>query len=190
MNARLERLNAPEHFTVIPSDTGETPIKNPIKKMTRALAALLACGGADFAQDANKTRDALEWTVALRRRMAHMTNPVVRVHGIANVARVVCPLDPVAASALYREAIASLFNISSSAFSERRTTVLPVASFSGLWKFVVPAALKCDPGLASAAQNQTAQERLDAERAGANATLRWRRPASTGRPSLRCSISP
>ena len=171
MNARLERLNAPEHFTVIPSDTGETPIKNPIKKMTRALAALLACGGAAFAQDANKTRDALEWTVALRGRMAQMTNPVVRVHGIANVARVVSPLDPVAASGLYREAIASLFNISSSAFSERGTTVLPVASFSGLWKFVVPAALKCDPGLASAAQNQKAQERLDAERAGANATL-------------------
>ena len=52
-----------------------------------------------------------------------------------------------------------------------RTTVLPVASFSGLWKYVVPAALKCDPSLASTAQNQQARERLDAERAGANATL-------------------
>ena len=103
--------------------------------------------------------------------MAQMSNPVVRVHGTASLARLVCPLDPVAASGLYRDAITSLFNISSGAFGERATTVLPVGSFSGLWKYVVPAALKCDPGLASASQNQQAKERLDAERIGANATL-------------------
>ena len=88
------------------------------------------------------------------------------------IARLVCPLDPVAASGLYRDAITSLFNVSSGAFGERSTTVLPVGSFSGLWKYVVPAALNCDPSLASTAQNQKARERLDAERAGANATLR------------------
>ena len=101
-----------------------------------------------------------------------MANPVVRIHGTASIARLVCPLDPVAASGLYRDAITSLFNVSSGAFGERSTTVLPVGSFSGLWKYVVPAALKCDPGLASTAQNQKARERLDQERAGANATLR------------------
>src|SRR5260370_23136299 len=134
-------------------------------------ALLLAFTCAAFAQDAGKTRDALEWTVALRGRMAQMASPVVRVYGIAGIARVVCPLDPVTASGLYQDAITSLFNVPGSAFGERATTVLPVASFSGLWKFVVPAALKCDPGLASAAKNQQARERLDAERAGANATL-------------------
>jgi hypothetical protein len=139
--------------------------------MRATAALLLAFAGAAFAQDAGKTSDALEWTVALRGRMAQMANPVVRVHGIAGVARVVCPLDPVTASGLYQDAITSLFNVPSSAFGERGTTVLPVASFSGLWKYVVPAALKCDPGLASAAKNQQARERLDAERAGANATL-------------------
>ena len=51
------------------------------------------------------------------------------------------------------------------------TTVLPVASFSGLWKYVVPAALKCDPTLSSTAQNQQASERMNAERTGANSTL-------------------
>ncbi len=139
--------------------------------MRATAALLLSLGCAAFAQDAGTTRDALEWTVALRGRMAQMANPVVRVYGIASIARVVCPLDPVTASGLYQDAITSLFNVPGSAFGERATTVLPVASFSGLWKFVVPAALKCDPGLASAAKNQQARERLDAERAGANATL-------------------
>ena len=138
----------------------------------RAIAALLlAFTSTAFAQEADKTRDALEWTVALRGRMAQLANPVIRVHGIASIARVVCPVDPVTASGLYQDAITSLFNVPGSAFGERATTVLPVASFSGLWKYVVPAALKCDPDLASAAKNQQARERLDAERAAANATL-------------------
>ena len=131
----------------------------------RVLVCLLVCDTL-FAQDANKSRDALEWTVALRGRMAQMSNPVVRVHGIASVARLVCPLDPVAASGLFRDAITSLFNVGSGAFGERATTVLPVASFSGLWKYVVPAALKCDPSLSSTAQNQQARERMNAERTG------------------------
>jgi hypothetical protein len=139
--------------------------------MRATVALLLAFACAAFAQDPDKTRDALEWTVALRGRMAQMANPVVRVHGIAGIARMVCPLDPVTASGLYQDAITSLFNVPGSAFGERGTTVLPVASFSGLWKYVVPAALKCDPSLASAAKNQHARERLDAERAAANATL-------------------
>ena len=136
----------------------------------RVMVCLLLCDTL-FAQDANKARDALEWTVALRGRMAQMSNPVVRVHGIASVARLVCPIDPVAASGLFRDAITSLFNIGTGAFGERSTTVLPVASFSGLWKYVVPAALKCDPTLSSTAQNQQARERMNAERTGANSTL-------------------
>ena len=139
--------------------------------MRATVGLLLAFTATAFAQDPDKTRDALEWTVALRGRMAQMANPVVRVHGIASVARVVCPVDPVTASGLFRDAITSLFNVPGSAFGDRGTTVLPVASFSGLWKYVVPAALKCDPSLASAAKNQQARERLEAERAAANATL-------------------
>src|SRR5437660_8959911 len=103
--------------------------------------------------------------------MQQMANPVVRTYGTSSLARVVCPVDQSAASSLYRDAIAGLFNVSSGAFGERGTTVLPVASYSGLWKSVIPAALKCDPGLAAVAENQRARERIAAERAGANATL-------------------
>jgi hypothetical protein len=93
---------------------------------TAARAAIcLLVPAALFAQDANKARDALEWTVALRGRMAQMSNPVVRVHGIASVARLVCPVDPVAASGLFRDAITSLFNIGSGAFGERPPPCCP-----------------------------------------------------------------
>jgi hypothetical protein len=119
----------------------------------------------------NQQLAALEWTVALRGRIAQFENPVVRVHGLAGVARLVCALDPVAASGLYRTAITGLFTVPSGAFNERSTTALPVASFSGLWKYVVPAATECDASLVSASQNQQAREKLDNERAGANAKL-------------------
>ncbi len=78
----------------------------------------------------------------------------------AGLARAICPVDPSAASGLYRDAIASLFNLPDRAFAERGTTVLPVGSFSGRWNSVVPAALKCDPGLAAMAETQRARERM------------------------------
>jgi hypothetical protein len=127
---------------------------------------------ACLAQERSSVNDAVEWAVSLRGRMAQMSNPVVRVYGTAGLAHIVCPVDPSAASSLYRDAIASLFNLPENAFGERGTMVLPVASFSGLWKYVIPAALKCDPGLVAVAENQRARERMAAERAGANATLR------------------
>ena len=140
--------------------------------MRRAFILLIAGCRITAAQDSVKLRDALEWTIALRGRMAQMTNPVVRVHGVASVAGLVCPLSQGEASGLYREAITALHGIPSNAFTDKGTTVLPAASFTGLWKYVVPAALKCDPGLAEAANNQRSKERIDAERRGANATLR------------------
>ena len=51
------------------------------------------------------------------------------------------------------------------------TTVLPSASFTGLWKFVVPGALKCDPDLAVIAANPRSKQRMETERRNANATL-------------------
>ena len=113
----------------------------------------------------------MDWAVAVRGRLAQMANPVVRVYSTASLAHVVCRVDSVAASGLYRTALTGLFTVPSTAWNERATTPLPVASFSGLWKAVAPAAVECDPGLASASQNDDARQRLANERAGANARL-------------------
>jgi len=125
-----------------------------------------------LAQDQRALRDALEWTTAQRGRMAEMTNRVVRVHGTASLAGLICASDPVTASGLYRDAITALHALPDGIFKDKGTTVLPAASFTGLWKFVVPAAVKCDPGLTTFADNQRSRERIDAERNGANATLK------------------
>jgi hypothetical protein len=138
--------------------------------MLRASLALFACASC-FAQERDPLRDAVEWTVSLRGRMAQMENPVVRVYGTAGLAHTLCGIDPLAASGLYRDAISSLYTLGAGVFGERATTVLPVGSFSGLWKYVVPAALQCDPGLVALADNARARERMTAERNGANATL-------------------
>ena len=140
--------------------------------MKRVLIFLLGGSFLTAAQDPAKLRDALEWTVAQRGRMAQMTNPVVRVHGTASLAALVCAEDRGEGSSLFRDAITGLHGLSSGVFTEKGTTVLPAASFTGLWKYVVPAALQCDPALAEAAANQRSRERIEAERRGANATLR------------------
>jgi hypothetical protein len=138
----------------------------------RRIACLgLAVCCAAVAQDAAKLRDALEWTIAQRGRMQQMTNRVVQVHGIASLGMLVCPEDRSEGSGLFRQAIAALHGVPQSAFRDKGTTVLPVASFSGLWKYVVPAALKCDPGLADAANNSQSKARLEEEKRSANQTL-------------------
>jgi hypothetical protein len=138
--------------------------------MKLPLVTIAVCAAA-LAQDRAKLRDALEWTAAQRGRMAEMANRVVRVHGTASLAGLICSDDPVTASGLYRDAITSLHALPDSIFKDKGTTVLPAASFTGLWKFVVPAAVKCDPGLTSLANNERSRERIEAERNGANATL-------------------
>ena len=140
--------------------------------MRRTVSLLVAaCCGA-VAQDANKLRDALEWTIAQRGRFSRMLNPVVRAHATASLGALVCAEDQVQGSGLFREAITGLHSVPDNAFRDKGTTVLPAASFTGLWKYIVPAALKCDPALSTVAVNARTKERIDAERVGANATLR------------------
>ena len=139
--------------------------------MGQVLSLWIAFCCAAAAQDANKLRDALEWTVAQRGRMAQMTNRVVQVHGIASLGALVCPEDRTEGSGLFRQAMMALHGVPASAFTDKGTTVLPAASFTGLWKYVVPAGLKCDPGLADAANNSQDKARMEAERRNANRTL-------------------
>jgi hypothetical protein len=139
--------------------------------MARFLSLCLVFCPLAAAQQATKLRDALEWTIAQRGRMQQMTNRVVQVHGIASLGMLVCPEDRSEGAGLFRQAIMALHGVPQSAFRDKGTTVLPAASFTGLWKYVVPAALKCDPGLADAATNSQSKSRIEEERRSANLTL-------------------
>src|SRR5262245_35685911 len=145
-------------------------VRRHITGMRLPVIVSVMCAVA-LAQDPSPLRDALEWTTAQRGRMAEMTNRVVRVHGTASLAGLICASDPVTASGLYRDAITALHALPDDIFKDKGTTVLPAASFTGLWKFVVPAAVKCDSSLTSLADNQRSRERIDSERQGANATV-------------------
>jgi hypothetical protein len=103
--------------------------------------------------------------------MQQMLNRVVQVHGTASLGMLVCADDRTQGSILFRQAIMSLHGVPQSAFRDKGTTILPAASFTGLWKYVVPAALKCDPGLADVASNSQSKARMEEERRSANLTL-------------------
>lgn len=105
--------------------------------------------------------DALAWTSALREPMRRMTNPVVTAYGIASLGAIACPADQALGSELFHEALADLNAIPDGAFHDS-PKVLPVATFSGLFKIVVGQGVKCDPDLPQ--PNDHAKAKRDAER--------------------------
>ena len=125
----------------------------------------------DASREAARTREALDWSLALQDRIARLDNPAVVAYATGSLAGVVCSADKVAGSALYEKAINLVLSVPDDAFLVKGPMVLPVASFTGLWKTVAPAALKCDPALGRLAEDRRASERMAAERLRANATL-------------------
>ena len=112
--------------------------------------------------------DAINWTSALRDPLRRMTNHVVSTYGIASLGAVVCPADQPLAADLFREAVASLNNLADDAFHDA-PKVLPVATFSGLWKVIMGPGLKCDPSLPQPSDH--ARARRDSERSEAPSFL-------------------
>jgi hypothetical protein len=105
--------------------------------------------------------DAISWTSAVREPMRRLTNRVVTTYGIASLATVACPVDKELASDLFREAVEDLNSVPDATFHDSKK-VLPVATFSGLWKLVMGPGMKCDARLPQ--PNDRARAKRDAER--------------------------
>jgi hypothetical protein len=120
------------------------------------------------AQDQAAVNDAVSWVSGVRDPLRRMTNQVVTAYGIASLAALVCPVDKGVGSGLFHEALADLNGIPENIFQDS-TKLLPVATFSGLWKLVVGPGIKCDPALPQPSDH--ARERRDAERRQAAAFL-------------------
>jgi hypothetical protein len=136
-----------------------------VYKTAIVCSALLAAAAAqaqnnDLAAIAEWS-DALSWTSALREPMRRMTNPVVTAYGIASLGAIVCPADQSLGADLFEEAVADLNAIPDSVFHDS-LKVLPVATFSGLWKVVVGPGMKCDPALSQ--PNDGARAKREFER--------------------------
>ncbi len=112
--------------------------------------------------------DAINWTSALREPMRRMTNHVTSTYGIAWLAAVMCPADQSIAADMFREAVAGLNALPDASFHDSQK-VLPVATFSGLWKLVMGPGVKCDPGLPQ--PNDQARAKRESERREASSYL-------------------
>lgn len=138
--------------------------------MPRYICALaLAAATCAKAQDAPvepisaiaEWNDALSWTSGLRDPIRRMTNPVLTTYGVASLAAIVCPFDTGLGSDFFREAVADLNNIPDDIF-HNSGKVLPVATFSGLWKVVMGQGMKCDATLPQ--PNDHARAKRESER--------------------------
>ena len=147
--------------------------------VTRAIALLLACvfcaGLADQEVNAGQAtnapqQDPLEWAVALGSRFRELHDPVVAAYSLGVLAGIVCPVDLAAATDLYRESLERLKFLTPAAFTSARHH-LPVPSFSALWKYLTPAAVKCAPELQELTDIDRAQAKMGDERQRANLTL-------------------
>jgi hypothetical protein len=123
------------------------------------------------AQEKEKnSRDGLEWAVALRGRFAEMHNPVIVSYGLGRLASLVCAKDRTAGAGLFREALTRMNTLPDRAFIDTGP-VLPISSFSGLWKFIMPEAVRCDPALSTFLNTDRIQARISGERRKANYNL-------------------
>ena len=105
--------------------------------------------------------DAINWTSAIRDPLRRLTDHVVTTYGLASLGAITCPVDKALAADMFREAVADLNNIPTGGFLDSKK-VLPVATFSGLWKLVMGPGMKCDPRLPQ--PNDGARARRENER--------------------------
>jgi len=105
--------------------------------------------------------DAFSWTSGLRDPIRRMTNAVVIGYGIASLGAIACPFDKSLGADLFREAVADLNNVPDGMFHDS-PKVLPVATFSGLWKLTMGPGMKCDATLPQ--PNDRAREKRASER--------------------------
>ena len=141
--------------------------------MTRIVSALVLAAVAAKSQEQSlraiaEWSDALSWTSSLREPMRRMTNPVLTTYGIASLAAIACPFDQGLGSDMFREAVDGLNNIPDGVFHDPDSKVLPVATFSGLWKVAMGPGVKCDPRLQP---NDRARQRRQSERGEAASFL-------------------
>jgi hypothetical protein len=138
-----------------------------------ALCLALVCAEAQDAPDehlgaAAEWNDAINWTSALREPLQHLTNHVTSTYGIASLAAVICPADQSIGADMFREALAGLNELPGASFHDSQK-VLPVATFSGLWKVVMGPGVKCDPSLPQ--PNDEARAKRESERREASSYL-------------------
>ena len=148
----------------------------------RLIGALVLAAASAKAQEPSlaaigEWSDALSWTSSLREPMRRMTNHVVTTFGIASLGAIACQYDPALGSDMFREALAGLNNMPDGILADPSEKLLPVATFSGLWKLVMGPGIRCDKSLPQ--PNDRARARREAEELEAASFLTQAKKAKT-----------
>ncbi|MEO8100252.1 MAG: hypothetical protein ABI811_21300 [Acidobacteriota bacterium] len=129
---------------------------------------LLLASPVAWGQPDTSTIDAINWARGIAGQFANLSNPVVSGYSLAKLGTLVCDYDRLNASVIFSQAIARINTVQVSFFIDPKTPLLPIASFTGLWKMVAASALKCDPSLASLVDTPSFELRKTDERQQAN----------------------
>jgi hypothetical protein len=114
----------------------------------------------------------VSWATALASRFVIVGNTVVSAHSLGRLGELICAHDRLAASGVYRQAIIRINSIPPEVFFDEKQPVLPIASFTGLWRMISASAQKCDPGAESLLNAESfKQRRYDEQRAANNGVL-------------------
>jgi hypothetical protein len=114
----------------------------------------------------------LSWATAQAERFQNVSNKVVSAHALTRLGELICPHDRIAGVGVYRRAIIRIHSIPPEIFFDQAQPVLPVASFTGLWKMVSASAKKCDPTTESLIDTDSfKQRRFDEQRAANNTVI-------------------
>lgn len=128
----------------------------------------------------------LQWALAMNSRFREMHNPVVASYSTAELGSLVCRWDSAGAAGLFREALATMNTLPDRIFMGT-DQVLPVSSFSGLWKFIDGRAQTC--GVALPPLSDRIRSAISFERQRANEMLATARGVIDANPDRAAQLA-
>jgi hypothetical protein len=137
----------------------------------RTLLLAVLVGATLRGQGPNPARDTVNWAVGIASQFALVSNPVVSIHSLARLGQLTCEQDRSAAAGMFRQAIIRINTIPADIFFDDKVPLLPISSFSGLWRMVATDAVKCEPGLALLINTPAFEQRRNDERQRATNSL-------------------
>ena len=120
---------------------------------------------------AENKKNNLEWAVGLAGHFRQLHDPVVATYAISQLGGLVCAHDREAGAGLFRESLVRLRTLTPASFTSARHR-LPIPSFTSLWNYLTPKAMKCAPELNDLIDSERAKAKMQEEKQQANNDVR------------------
>src|ERR1051326_7192666 len=140
------------------------------------------------AQNQPADSEAVRWSIALGGRFRDLREPVVAAHATGKLAVLMCPYDRIPAAALFQDSLNRLRFLTPQSFRSP-SQLLPVPSFTALWKLVAQAAEDCDPDLRRYWDLERAQAKMRFEHDQATETLKRGNSLIESRPDRAAQLA-